>query len=630
MARRSSRQNQVAHREGSSTSSQTHATAGASLFFQYRKLLQGLLIVAAGLWIFWPALHGDWLMDDDLYVTNNPLLRDLTGLGKIWFAPGSFIEYYPIEESALWMLWQLWSTDTLGYHLANIVLHILSALLVWRLLGKLGLRLAWLGGLLFVIHPMAVESVAWISELKNTLSLPPFLLAMCAYIDYENRGKRKDYFLALGLFLVAMLCKISMAAFPAIILLYAWWKRGRIRWSDLKASAPFLAISMALGVVTILAGGSFGQANHLHALAVPLGGFLSRLALVGLSISFYFAQFFWPMTPLPLYPQWSINPPSLMQFLPWPMLGGVFYWIWKKRESWGRHVLLGLGFFSINLAPFLGFISVSYMAFTWVMDHFLYIPMIGLIGLVVAGLGQVGNQLSASIRTCGMGVLAIVMALLTWESHWYAGKFVDQETLWAYTLQHNPDAWIVRYDWGVALVKAGRIPDAIVQYEESLRLSPLQPRPHNNLGSALVQVGRISDAMEQYQEALKLDPDFAEAHYNLSYTLIQSHQFPEAIEEAEKAIKLDPNYGDAYANMGATLLILNRFSDAIEPLQQALRVNPRNVNARYNFGSALLQTGHISEAIAQYEQALTINPNYTDAKKGLARARAMRAANGTK
>src|SRR5271170_4808966 len=159
-------------------------------------LLRALLIVAAGFWVFAPALRGDWLMDDDLYVTQNVLLNDPARLWKIWFAPGSLIEYYPIEASAQAIQWRLWHMDTLGYHATNLLLHLASALLVWRLLGKFGLRLAWLGGLIFAVHPVQVESVAWIAELKNTLSLPPLLLAMCAYIDYEERGKKRDYFLA--------------------------------------------------------------------------------------------------------------------------------------------------------------------------------------------------------------------------------------------------------------------------------------------------------------------------------------------------------------------------------------------------------------------------------------------------
>ena len=180
-------------------------------------LLQALVIAAAVLWIYWPARHGDWLWDDEVNITDNAITQSATGLWSIWFEPGSQFDYYPIKMSAQWLQWHLWGMETLGYHLSNVFLHIMGALLVWRLLSKFGLRLAWLGGLIFAIHPVQVESVAWISEFKNTLSLPPFLLAMCAWIDYDDRRKAKDYFLALVLFLVAMLCKLSVVLFPLVI-----------------------------------------------------------------------------------------------------------------------------------------------------------------------------------------------------------------------------------------------------------------------------------------------------------------------------------------------------------------------------------------------------------------------------
>ncbi len=191
-------------------------------------LPQVLLIVAVTLWIYWPALRGDLIWDDGWYITTNPLLRDWTGLWKFWFQPGSWVEYYPINESLLWLEYQLWGERTPGYHIVTLIWHVAGALMVWRLLSKFGLRLAWVGGFLFAIHPVQVESVAWISELKNTMSLPFAVLAMIAWIDFEERGESRDYRRALVFFFVAMLCKITMAPFPLAILLYAWWKRGRI------------------------------------------------------------------------------------------------------------------------------------------------------------------------------------------------------------------------------------------------------------------------------------------------------------------------------------------------------------------------------------------------------------------
>ena len=428
-------------------------------------LLRAGLIVAAGLWVFASALRGDWLMDDDFYITQNALLNVPARLWKIWFAPGSLIEYYPIEASLQALQWHFWHLDTLGYHLTNLILHLVGALLVWRLLSKFGLRLAWLGGFLFAIHPAVVESVAWISEFKNTLSLPFFLLTMCAWIDYEERRRPRDYLLALGFFLVAMLSKISMALFPLVILLYAWWKRGRIGWGDLKAAAPFFAISFVLGATTIWVGDRFRISHLQEAYSPDIGGFPARLALAGLSISFYFVKFFWPGEMLPIYPKWPVDPSSPIDFLPWLVMAGMVAWLGSKRATWGRHALLGLGFFLINLLPFIGFNSVTYMGFTWVMDHFLYIPMIGLIGLTIAALENIESRIPSPQRPWLAGITAAVLALLAWQSEVYAGMFGSPEKLWSYTAERNPSAWLAYNNLGNAYFETGRVPEAIAAYQ---------------------------------------------------------------------------------------------------------------------------------------------------------------------
>jgi len=249
----------------------------------WKQLLQALVIVVTVGWIYAPVLHGDWLWDDDALVSKNTIIHSPSGFWKVWFEPNDMVDYQPLKFTVAWMQWHLWGNNTLGYHLTNVVLHLVGALLVWRLLSKLGLRLAWLGGLIFAIHPVQVESVAWISELKNTLSLPPFLLAMCTWIDYEEHKRKRDYFLALGLFLAAMLCKATMVMFPVVILLYAWWKRGRVGWNDVKISAPFFALSLGMGLITVW----FLQHYAIGNAVIPLGGFSSRLACAGLVIAFW-------------------------------------------------------------------------------------------------------------------------------------------------------------------------------------------------------------------------------------------------------------------------------------------------------------------------------------------------------
>jgi len=528
---------------------QTGAFTSKPWAFTWLFALKVLAIIAAGLFIYSPVFHGGWLMDDNAYVTQNPSLRSVDGLINFWLKPGSFVEYYPIEETLLWIMWQFNGDNASGYHILNIILHIIGALLVWKFLSKLGLRFAWLGGLIFAAHPANVESVAWVAELKNTLSLPPFLIAMCFWIDYEERKKDGDYFLALGFFFIAMLCKITMAPFPIIILLYAWWKRGRVGWDDLRGTIPFFAISLVLGMMTIFVGEWYAP-GHVLAIKVPMGDFWSRLACAGLSISFYFCHFFmplqipyananWPVDSIPLqmlpaYPQWKVDPPTLLQFLPWPIMLGVFCWAWARRKTWGKTVLLGLGFFLLGLAPFVGFHEVSYMRFTWVMDHFLYLPMLGLLALSIAGLEQIDNVLSKMGHRILVGALVVLIGILTIESHYYARTFVNLETSWTYEIKYNPSAWLA----------------------------------HNNLGYIMVEQNRLDEARDQFIEALQIKPDYSEAHNNLGVVYSRTGHIEEAIREYRAALTVNPDYGDAQNNLDKLLYLQKTMQQRLPPVLQ--------------------------------------------------------------
>jgi protein O-mannosyl-transferase len=594
--------------EGSPDQPNTHLTATPEV--NWKLLLRALAIVLAGLWIYWPVLHGDWLWDDNLYLTENPLLNDPARLWKIWFVPGSLVEYYPITESFQWAQWQLFDNNTFGYHLTNIILHIFSALLVWRLLSKFGLRLAWLGGLIFAIHPMQVESVAWISELKNALSMPPFLLAMCAYIDYEENKKNRDYWLSLGFFLMAMLCKNSMALFPVVILLYAWWKRGRIGMSDLKASVPFFIISVTLAMITAWAGSRFIEIHNPSTPApAPMVGFFSQAALAGFTISFYFSKCFWPMGLLPIYPPWIVNHPSLIQFLPWPIFGAGIYWLWSKRQSWGRHALLGLGFFLLSLVPILGLIMVRYTTLVWSLDHLAYIPLLGLIGLTVASLGQIQEQLPKFTRPYGIAIVAVATTLLLFTSHGYANAFVNSEALWTYTLQHGSESWEVRKNLGEALVQNGKFSAAMEQYELALRGDPDLVVVHNNMGEALLKASRYSEAANEFEQVLRIMPDSAIAHFNLGCCLQQMSQMPEAIDQYRQAIQINSFYSDAHHKLGDLLLQTGQPPEAMDEYEKAVKLAPGDFEAHNNLGSILFKAGRFDEAIEHFAASLKINPN---------------------
>jgi hypothetical protein len=481
----------------------------------WKVILQAAIIVALGIWIYAPSLHGRWLWDDDFLIQNNAVVHSDLGLWDIWFEPSTLIDYFPLTVSVEWLEWQIWPNDPFCYHLTSLICHLAGALLVWHLFTKLGIRLAWLGALLFTIHPVMVESVAWMAELKNTLAMPPFLVALCLWIDYERTRKVPYYVFTVVFFLIAMLFKTSMVMFPFVILLYAWWKREPLSWADLLRTIPFFIVSLTVGGVFV--------AYMRHGVGeqfIPLGGPLSRVACAGLSLLFYFSKSILPLQLLPIYPQWVIDPPTPLQFLPWPILGFGFWWLWRRRgEAWARHALLGFGFFFLNLLPVVGFRAISFMRFGWVMDHFLYLPILGLLGLGAAAAGQLDAMLSPSTRVWRIAGLAAVLAILAVGGHRYARIYVDRLALWTYTVKHNWMAWPAHNNRGNELLEQHRNIEAEEEFKIALRLNPVYTEAHNNLGFIYAKEGRYKEAEAEFREALKLTPDFEFARQNLQIVL---------------------------------------------------------------------------------------------------------------
>jgi len=581
--------------------------------------LQAAAIILAGIWVYAPALHGDWLWDDVVEVSRNPILREPAGaLTRIWFAPRG-ADYLPLKTTVQWAEWHLWGDNRLGYHLMSLALHLLSALLFWRLLRQLfelgggppGALGPWLGGLVFAIHPLAVESVAWITELKNTLSLPPLLLAMICYVAFDAGRSgparpRRHLLFALAWFLVAMLCKSSVVMLPVVLLLYGWWRRDRITRADVLAVAPFFAVSLGLGLLTIW----FQHHRAIGGADLAIGGWPSRIAGAGMATCFYLGKFIWPMDLLPTYPRWQLTPPSPAQFLPWIAIAAALGWLWVRRDrgespGWKRTALFGLGCFGANLAPVLGFVPMVYLRISWVGDHLVYVPMLGLIGLAAAG-AAVAAERARSRPALGAMVTALIAglsALLVFASHRYASVFRNEETLWSYTLRGNPESWTAHDNLGIALHDRGRAAEAMAQYQAALQIRPDEAEVHNNLGVALRDAGRAGEAIAQYREALRLQPDYAEADNNLGNALVATGRPAEAIIHYQEALRLNPGYAKAHNNLGSALQRLGRIPEAIAQYEEAIRLAPEDPIAHNNLGVALRETGQTIEATAQFKEA---------------------------
>jgi len=647
-------------------------------------LLLAAALVASALAIFWPALAGGWLWDDQNLIGQNPALRNLRGLGQIWFAPTG-PDYFPLTATVQWVQWHLWGAGAVGYHLTNVGLHALSAWLLWRLLRRLDLPLAWFGALVFLSHPVAVESVAWISELKNTLSLPFLLGAMIAYLDddgarevasgdgggdarpgasgrWRNPKRTRaggapaptsSYFLSLFLFLLAMLGKSSVVMFPGVLLLYAWWRRGRIARADVAASLPFFLVALLLGLVTWW----FQQTRAIGLWPVAMGGPGARLAAAGLGLAFYLGKCAWPGGLAPIYPPWPVSPPSVLPLWPWLGLAAVAALAWTRRKSWGRHVLFGLGAFALMAAPILGFVPISFFMFAPVADHLAYLPLVAMAGLAAAGAGAATAGLRAAWRPWLPAGLVAVCAVLAGLSRRHAGIYRSETELWTYALRQNPGAWIAHYGLGNVQRDAGRPAEAVDEYEQALRINPgyapaqlnlanvlatlpgrtpealahfdaalrINPRfdlAHLDLANVLAALpGRMPEALAHYEAALAVNPRYAEAENNLATALsVLPGRTPEALEHYQAALRINPRYAEVHDNLANLLAALpGRMPEALEHYQAALQIDPDFAVAHYNFAVALATLpGRVPEAIAQYEAALRIDPGYAEAHYNLA------------
>ena len=615
------------------------------------------LVLGATLLAYLPSLGGAFIWNDGDYVTA-PALRSLGGLARIWTQVGVTQQYYPLLHSAFWVQHRLWGDHPLGYHMVTLLLHALSALLFARVLRRLFAGLPaqarppdgteWLAALLFALHPVHVESVAWITEQKNTTSTALYLASALLYLRFDEGRRPSAYAAALALFACSLACKTVTATLPAALLVSFWWVRGRIDWRrDVLPLAPWLLLGAAAGLFS-----GWVERHYVGAQGTEFDIPANERALVaGRAVWFYLCSLAWPSGLNFVYPRWSVDPAVWWQWLfPLGVLAaGAALWAARGRS---RGPLAAFLIFVGSLFPALGFVNLYGARYSWVWDHWQYLPDLAPIALAAAGLAAGWRRLAPHQHRLGLalaGALLVVLAALTWA---HCGMFRDDETLYRETLRRNPASWLAHtnlgtllwstpgrsddaiaeyeaalrlepdyamshYNLGLALSKMpGRLEDAVAQYQEAIRLKPDYVDARNNLGAALTAMpGRLDDAIAQLQEALRLRPDIAEAHYNLALTLSRAPgRLDESVAEYREALRLRPVYPEAHNDLGAALSAMpGRLDDAIAEYNEALRLNPDYAPAWRNLGAALFNQGKIPQAVEAFQRALILLPGSADA-----------------
>jgi Flp pilus assembly protein TadD len=505
-----------------------------------------------------------------------------------------------------------------GYHLVNVLLHALNAVLLWRLLRRLGLPAAWLAAAVFAVHPVHVQSVAWISELKNVLSTAFFLSSMLLLVRYLGLVASRSpagwvtYGLGVALFVCALLSKTATCLLPAALLLVVWWKRGRVDRRSLLAVAPLVVLGAAFVLMTVYLESHY----RAHGAAYAHSG-LERLLIAGRALWFYAAKLAWPAKLALIYPRWTIDVTAWWQYL-YPLAAVVVVAaLWGLRGRIGRGPLTAVAYFAVAVAP-VAFVNVAFTRYSYVADHWAYWASMGLIALVV-GVAAGHEQLRALWSRQWVGVLASVLVIvvlsgLTWQR---AAVFRSPTSLWQDTVNKNPGSRAARYSLGVALQNEGRIEDAIRQYQEALAIDPRDVLTHNNLGIALRLQGRLEEAIEHYETAIDIAPGFAKARTNLGDALQAQGRVKEAIRQYEAALRARPAFAGAHYNLGVALRSVGRIDDAIRHYETVLLLAPDAVDARVNLGEALQAQGRFDEAIRHYRRALELRPGFPPARNNL-------------
>jgi len=511
-----------------------------------RDWLRGLLLILAVLVTYQPVWYAGFIWDDDYHVTANPCIVGPLGLTDIWTTRAG--HFYPLALTTFWVIHALWGLAPLPYHLMNVIQHAACGVVLWRVLQRLQVPGAWLGAAIWALHPLQVESVAWISELKNTQSCLFYLLTILFFLRWLGSGENgknydANYVLTLLFAALAMTSKSSTLVLPVVLFLAAWWLERRWQSRHLVLLVPIGLMAVIAAAITM-----WPQPAEMAFITDPqlMRTWPERIATAGDVIWFYLGKLAWPHPLLMIYPHWEIDVGRWSTWLPLlAALVGLAI-LWFQRGSRFRACFFASAYFLVVLSPFLGVLDQPFWRYSFVEDHLQYLAGIGPLALAAAGLvWYAGVALPGRgwLQTGLCASLVFVLGLLSWQRTW---SYESYERLWTDTVAQDPNCWL----------------------------------GHNNLGAVYLQKGRVDEALANFQKALEIHPRYADAHYNMGEAFALKGDMDQAIVEYEKALEIDPNDVDTHDNLGLAFLQMRKANEAMVQFREALRLKPDDGNAQ--------------------------------------------------
>ncbi len=566
------------------------------------------VLMAATFFTYWPVRTHDFVKyDDDKYVTDNRQVQSgLNERSVRWaFTSGYASNWHPVTWLSHMLDCELFGLQPRGPHLVNVLLHIANAVLLFAFLKRTtgAVRSSAFVAALFALHPLHVESVAWVAERKDVLSTFFWMLTMLAYARYADKPKIARYLLVLLLFGLGLMAKPMLVTLPFVLLLLDYWLLERTRRlpfrSLLLEKVPLAALAVASSIVTFLVQRNSGAVQPIDAIDLR-----SRLGNALVAYVSYIGKMFWPQDLAVLYPHPGASLPAVKVLCCGLLLiAGSICFLWAGRRR--KYLAVGWLWYIVTLIPVIGLVQVGVQAMA---DRYSYVPLTGLFIMLTWGVAETrrGRGLATTL-----GMIAVVCVLAVVTSH-QLRYWQNSVTLFEHTLAVTRDNYVMHNNYANFLMEAGRTTEAVDHFRRSLQIEPDRPEVRNNLGNAYSRIGKPGDAVEQYRQALRLNPNFAEAHYNLALVLSEQNRISEAVEEYREAIRLDPDNADALSNLGYELAQTGQFERAIELYRKALEIQPAHVITHGRLGLALAAANKANDAIAEFRMVLKARPDDTE------------------